>query len=251
MTDSRPTPEDELIERIRSIDVRAPESLHRKVESMIAGKTSGLAGKAPLQADRTRAAGSPRAGLRRGRREGRSFGLGPRLAAGGAIAAVAIALAIVVGLSGGSSTLSVRDASAPTLRHATAGPPAESSANRRELTAAVDGVSFPYWGGHFGWRSTGSRTDRVDGRTITTIFYANRSGQRVGYAIVAGTSAAQTSGGIVSMRDGTPYRLLTVDGTAVVSWLRKGHLCVVSGHGIDGATLLRLASWEERRSVAS
>ena len=43
MSDPRPTPEDELIERIRSIDVRAPESLHRKVESMIADKTRGLA----------------------------------------------------------------------------------------------------------------------------------------------------------------------------------------------------------------
>jgi hypothetical protein len=253
MTEIRPTPEDELIERIRAIDVRAPDSLHRTVESMIAGKTRGIAGGARGTAGETRgiagkaggtsAAGSPRAG--------RPFGLGPRLASAGAIAAVVVALAIVIGLSGGSSTLSVRDASAPTLRHATTGPPAESSSNRRELMAAVDGVSFPYWDAHFGWRSTGSRTDRVDGRAITTIFYANRRGQRVGYSIVAGTSPAQMSGGIVSMRDGTPYRLLTVNGTAVVSWLRSGHLCVVSGRGVDGATLLRLASWDEHRPVAS
>jgi hypothetical protein len=162
-----------------------------------------------------------------------------------------VALGIVVGLSGSSSTLSVRDASKTTVRAATGRPPAESSSDRRELAAAVDGVSFPYWGAHFGWRATGSRTDRVDGRTITTIFYGNRRGQRVGYAIVAGTSPAQTSGGVVSMRDGTPYRLLTVNGTAVVSWLRQGHLCVVSGRGVDGATLLRLASWDERRAVAS
>jgi hypothetical protein len=232
MTDPRPRTEDELIEHIRSIDVRAPESLHRQVESMIAGKT-------------------PAAGSRRGERQGRSFHLGPRLAAGGAIAAVAVALAIVVGLSGGSATLSVRDASALTLRPATTGAPAESSSDRRELASAVEGVSFPYWSAHFGWHSTGSRTDRVDGRTVTTVFYANRRGQRVGYAIVAGTAPAQMSGGIVSMRDGTPYRLLTVDGAAVVSWMREGHLCVVSGRGVDGATLLRLASWDDRRSVAS
>lgn len=237
MTDPRPRTEAELIERIRAIDVPAPESLHRQIEAMIAGK-------AP-------ATGSPHAGASRKDRAVRPFGLGPRLAAGGAIAAVVVALAIVVGLSGGSSTLSVRDASALTLRQATGGPPAESSSDRRELTAAVDGVSFPYWGGHFGWRSTGSRTDHLDGRTVTTIFYANPRGRRVGYAIVAGTSPAQMSGGVVSMRDGTPYRLLTVNGTAVVSWLRAGHLCVVSGRGVDGATLLALASWDEHRTVAS
>lgn len=237
MTDPRPRTEAELIERIRSIDLPAPESLHRQIEAMIAGK-------AP-------ATGSPHAGASRKDRAVRPFGLGPRLAAGGAIAAVVVALAIVVGLSGGSSTLSVRDASALTLRQATGGPPAESSSDRRELTAAVDGVSFPYWGGHFGWRSTGSRTDHLDGRTVTTIFYANPRGRRVGYAIVAGTAPAQMSGGVVSMRDGTPYRLLTVNGTAVVSWLRAGHLCVVSGRGVDGATLLALASWDEHRTVAS
>ena len=237
MTDPRPRTEAELIERIRAIDVPAPESLHRQIEAMVAGK-------AP-------ATDSPHAGASRKDRAVRPFGLGRRLAAGGAIAAVVVALAIVVGLSGGSSTLSVRDASALTLRQATGGPPAESSSDRRELTAAVDGVSFPYWGGHFGWRSTGSRTDHLDGRTVTTIFYANPRGRRVGYAIVAGTSPAQMSGGVVSMRDGTPYRLLTVNGTAVVSWLRAGHLCVVSGRGVDGATLLALASWDEHRTVAS
>jgi hypothetical protein len=237
MTDPRPTSEAELIEQIRSIDVPAPESLHRQVEAMIAGtKTAGAA---------------PRAGSRAGGGAGRAFGFGPRLAAGGAFAAVLIALAIVVGLSGGSSTLNVRDASKTTVRTASSAPPAESRSDGRELAASVDGVSFPYWGAHFGWRATGSRTDRVDGRTITTIFYANRRGQRVGYAIAAGTSPAQMSGGLVSMRDGTPYRLLTVNGRAVVSWLRDGHLCVVSGHGVDGATLLRLASWDEHRATAS
>jgi hypothetical protein len=236
MTDPRRPTESELIEQIRSIDVRAPESLHRRVDALIAGRS-------PRRASR--------AGRRPVDRPARSFGLGPRLAGGGAIAVVVVALAIVVGLSGGSSKLSVRDASALTLRAATSGPPAERSSDSRELTAAVDGVAFPYWSRHFGWRSTGSRTDRVDGRTITTVFYANRRGQRVGYAIVAGGDPPRMSGGVVSMRDGTSYRLLTVKGAAVVTWLRSGRLCVVSGRGVSGATLLALASWDEHRSVAS
>jgi hypothetical protein len=237
MTDPRPTSESELVERIRSIDVRAPDSLHRRVQAMIDGE--------PAQAGR-------RTGRWRGAGRSRSSSvLGPRLAAGGAIAAVVVALAIVIGLSGGSSTLSVRDASALTLRPATAAAPEESAGNGRALTAAVDGVSFPYWGGHFGWRSTGSRTDRVDGRTITTVFYANRRGERVGYAIVAGPTPTPMSGGVVSMRDGTSYRLLTVEGVAVVTWLRDGRLCVISGRGVSGATLLTLASWDDHGSVSS
>jgi hypothetical protein len=232
MTDPRPTTESELIEQIRAIDVRAPDSLHRRVEAMIAD-------------------GAPRRRTRDGERRARSFRLGPRLAAAGAFAAVVVALAIAIGFSGGSSTLSVRDASALTLSHATAAPPAESSSDHRRLTAAVDGVSFPYWGGRLGWRSTGSRTDQVDGRSVTTVFYANGRGKRVGYAIVAGSAPAQMSGGVVSRRDGTPYRLLTVKGVAVVTWLRNGRLCVVSGRGVSGATLLALASWDDHRSVAS
>jgi hypothetical protein len=237
MTDPRPTNESDLIEQIRSIDVRAPESLHRQVDALIADKS-------------TRAA-RDRHGTERTARGERSFGLAPRLAAVGAFAAVILALVLAVSLSGGSSTLSVRDASALTLKHATTGPPAESPENRRVLTAAVDGVAFPYWGERFGWRSTGARSDHVDGRDITTIFYANRHGQRIGYSIVAGTAPAQMSGGVVSTRDGTPYRLLTVNSVAVVSWLRNGRLCVVAGRGVGGATLLRLASWDEHRSVAS
>jgi hypothetical protein len=234
MSERRPTTESELVELIRAIDVPAPEALHRRVDTLIAGRSAGASRRAARA------------------REPRSFGLRPRLAAGGAIAAALLAMAIVIGVSGGgSSTLSVRDAAALTLRPAITGPPAESHSKRSQLTATVDGVSFPYWGAHFGWHSTGSRSDHVDGRTVTTIFYENSRGHRVGYAIVGGSAAPATSGGVVSRHDGTPYRLLTVNGVAVVSWVRAGHLCVISGHGVSGATLLRMASWDDRRSVAS
>jgi hypothetical protein len=238
MTDprtSRPRPADEaeLVELVRSIDVRAPESLHRKVDAMIAARSAGG----------RRKAGRPGAG--------RTFGLAPRLAAVGAIAAAALALALGFALSGSSSTLSVRDAAALTHRPPTQPAPAEDTSDRHELAADVEGVSFPYWGGSPGWRSTGARTDRIDGRTVTTVFYENSRGERIGYAIVAGSAPSQGSGGVIARRDGTPYRLLTIGGAPVVAWLRGGHLCVVSGRGVDGATLLRLASWDEHRSVAS
>jgi hypothetical protein len=232
MTDRRPPTESELVELVRSSEVRAPESLHRKIDAMIAARSP-----------RAARAQRPAAGAG-------GFGLRPRLAAVSAIAAALIALAIAIGLSGSSPTLSVRDAAALTTKPATHGPPAESSSDRADLAVAVDGVSFPYWGGHLGWRSTGSRTDTVDGRSVTTTFYA-RGHKRIGYAIVAGGAPSQASGGVVSSHDGTSYRLLTYNDAPVVTWLREGHLCVVSGRGVSGATLLRLASWDDRRSVTS
>jgi hypothetical protein len=242
MTDPRPRTEQELIEQIRAIDVPAPDSLRRQVESLIAARSS-----------RGRRAGFPHVDATPPSRSGRTrpFSVRPRLAAGGAVAAALVALAVVVGLSGSSSSLSVHDAAVLTLRPATSAPPAERSPDSRELAAAVDGVWFPYWGERLGWRSSGSRRDHVDGRAVTTVFYEDRSGRRIGYAIVAGAAPSQVSGGVVSMRDGTAYRLQTIDGSAVVTWLRHGHLCVVSGRGVSGATLLRLASWDEHRSVAA
>jgi len=234
MTDRSPPTESELVELVRSSDVRAPESLHRKINAMIASRASRSA---PARGQRSAT-------------DARGYSLRPRLAAVGAIAAALIALAVAVSLSGGPSTLSVRDAAALTTRAATHTAPNESSSNHAELAVAVEGVSFPYWGRHFGWRSTGMRTDNVDGRSVTTTFYSSGH-RRVGYAIVAGNAPSQGSGGVVSSHDGTEYRLLTYNGAPVVTWLREGHLCVVSGRGVDGATLLRLASWDERRPTNS
>jgi hypothetical protein len=252
VTDPRKTSDSELIEQIRAIDVRAPDSLHDAVDAMIAERTArggwrwGLRRRAQVERPATpRGRGAARAV------PARAHGLRPRLTALGAIAAAVIAFVIVIGTSGSSPTLSVHDAAALTLNTATSGPPPESPSRHAELAASVDGVTFPYWGSHFGWRATGKRTDTIDGRQVTTVFYAGSGGRRVGYAIVGGSARTQLSGGVVSRRDGLPYRLLTVNGVPVVAWMREGHLCVVSGRGVGGATLLRLASWEGRRAQAS
>ena len=171
----------------------------------------------------------------------------------GAVAAtviVVVALAVVLG-GGGPSGPSLRQAAAPTLRAATLPAPPESSANHAQLATAVDGVSFPYWEDRFGWRSTGTRSDRIDGRTVTTVFYSDAAGRRIGYAILAGTPAPRIDGGVIAWRGDVPYRLLTANGVAVVTWLRDGRLCVVSGRGVSSATLLKLASWSDRDASAS
>jgi hypothetical protein len=222
-----PRTESELVEFVRSIDAPAPDSLHREVHALIsAGRNRPL--RAGLLAFRAGTITSARS-----------------LLSATALAAVTVAV-LVIALSGGAdnATMTLREASAPTLRPATAAAPPERAGSRARLAAAVDGVSFPYWEERFGWRSTGARSDRVGGHAMTTVFYADGHGHRIGYAIVAGV-APQVSGGTVAWRRGTRYRLSFANGAPVVTWQREGRMCVLSGRGVSTATLMRLAGWEE------
>jgi hypothetical protein len=223
MTEQQASKETELLQFLHSIDEQAPARLHERVAGLVADAGSGR---------RARSVPVLRFGL-----------AGASLAAG--IAAVVIALS---GSSAGAPGL--KDETAFTLRGATLSAPAESTSFKSHLDADVEGVAFPYWDERFGWRATGARSDRLDGRAVQTVFYSNRSGQRIGYAIAAGTPAPKASGGVVRWRHGTPYRLLDEHGVAVVTWLRSGHRCVVSGRGVSAATLLRLASWDDEASVS-
>ena len=230
MSERNATTEAELIELVRSIDVRAPEELHRRTATLIAER-------APRSRRRASSAAAPSLGLR----------LGGGVAV---LVAAVLALAIVLGSGGSGSTLTLQAAAALALRPATMSAPAESPRVRTQLAAAVDGVAFPYWGGRFGWHSAGARTDRISGRAVMTVFYANGRGQRIGYSIIAGTPAPRLGGRVVRCRAGTPYHLLTEGGSLLVTWVRSGHLCVVAGRGVQGAALLALASWDDRATAA-
>lgn len=220
MSEQRPHSESEIVDLVRSIDVRAPSSLHRDVERMVSRARS------PQRATRLR-----------------------RLAAVGAVAVVAVAIAVALTLAGGGHALDLREASALTLRAPTSGAPAQSPGDAAELAVAVEGVAFPYWEDRYGWRATGARSDRVGGREVTTVFYSEGS-RRIGYAIVHGVPSPSAAGGRLLWRGGTAYRLLSVGGAEVVAWTRDGRLCVLSGRGVSGAELLALASWGERAAAA-
>jgi len=246
----RPTQIDDEQQRVAELlrsfdDAPAPARLHRRVEALVAEHDKGPARRGAERRD-------PRSAERAWGRQPFSV-LG--FAAAGAVATVAVVLVValaVVGGNGSSNTLSLRQAAAPTLRAATLPAPPESGTDRARLAAAVDGIPFPYWEDRFGWRSTGTRSDLIDGRAVTTVFYADAAGRRIGYAILAATPAPRIGGGGVRIwRGGVSYRLLTANGAAVVSWLRDGHLCIVSGRGVSSATLLRLASWSDREASAS
>lgn len=211
--------------------VKAPQSLHRRVQAMVV--TADGCGE--------------RRGSERGKRLSPTARL--RLVGVGALGtAAATAIALALALSGGSSGLTVEQAAALTLSPATMGAPRESRTHHAQLEASVEGVAFPYWRERFGWGSAGARLDRAGGRSVMTVFYADASGHRIGYAIAAGRTP-RLSGGAIRWSAGVPYRVSHQDGATVVAWPRKGHLCVVSGHGVSATTLLRLAGW--RAGVAT
>ena len=227
-----------VAELVRAVDVRAPETLHRRVQEMVAARP----------ASRRRAGdwapGGARGGMLRGR-------LRPTLAAMAVAAIAGAAIALLTGPSAHAPRTgpSLSAAARLTLSAATTGAPRESAAHARQLNVAVDGVAFPYWEERFGWRATGTRTDTIGGRNVTTVFYAGPGGRGIGYAIVGGTPAPAASGGTVVWHDNVAYRLRQVGGVPVVTWQRDGRLCVLSGRGVNGGILVRLASWGDGASA--
>jgi hypothetical protein len=239
-----------VAELVHAVDVRAPEALHRRVGEMVAAHPASR-GRARREDRRGVLGGALDSRLRHGVLGGALGGrLRPTLAA---MAVAAIAGAAIALLTGGGAHQpagpSVSAASRLTLSAATTGAPHESSAHAAQLNVAVEGVAFPYWKERFGWRATGTRTDTFDGRRVTTVFYSGPDARRIGYAIVGGTPAPGVGGGTVVWHRGVAYRLRQVGGVPVVTWQRGGRLCVLSGRGVSGTTLVRLASWGEGGSA--
>jgi hypothetical protein len=227
MSERAPKTESELVEFVRAIDVRAPRELHERIEALVTERS------AP-SGERARAAGSI---------AGPSWL--PRRAGAAAIAAAIVLVALVVALisTGGSTAMSTGRAYALTQgRAAIAAPQPDPSADGAGLAARVEDVAFPNWEARYGWRSAGERIGRVGGRAVTTVFYETYSGRRIGYAIVAGTPAPSVSGGAARRVHGTSYRVTSVGGGHIVTWLRDGRLCVVGGADVGAGTLLALAS---------
>jgi len=148
-----------------------------------------------------------------------------------------------VGLGGGQAALTVAQAATIAARPATA-VVAQPPDDQVTLPAVRgDGLPFPYWEDHFGWHATGVRTDRVDGRSLTTVFYS-RGAQQIAYTIVAGDALPPATGSHTAVRAGTIVTSSTTGGRRIVTWLRRGHTCVLSGGaGVPVDALFRLATW--------
>jgi hypothetical protein len=201
-------------------DVRAPASLQRSIEALQVGARPPLRARPPRRVQ---------------------WRLRPVVAL--ALASTVVAATILALTAAHSGAPTVLAASQLALRPATLPAPAESPRANGVLVSSVDGIPYPYWGGSLGWRTAGARTDRLDGRTITTVFYADSAARRIGYAIVAGRALPLPGGAVVSRRGVTFHVLTAAGGVTIVTWRRSDHTCILAARRVDAGTLMQLATW--------
>jgi hypothetical protein len=190
----------------------APESLQRRVRSMVA-------------ADRGLVS-LPR--------------LGPVRAATAALATAAV-VALVIGLAAGAgSGPAVGELTAISERTATEPTPASDGAL---LAREFEGVTFPDWTREFGWRPAGARTDTVDGRRAETVFYTH-DGHLIGYTVLAGDTVDPPENAATALHDGVRLHKFRDGYRDVVMFERNGRTCILAGYTIHENTLPKLAAWQ-------
>jgi hypothetical protein len=165
------------------------------------------------------------------------------LAAAGTAAAALILVAI--GLQAGS------DGAGPSLDQVygaaqlqpTAAAPAQVGGTPPVLAANVGALEFPDWQETFGWKAVGRREDELSGRHVTTVFYDNPDGARLGYAVVSGDSLGGDPAGRRLEQEGKTYNVARGAERTIVTWIQQGHTCViVAPSAIPRSTLVDLAA---------
>jgi hypothetical protein len=183
-------------------DVRAPQSLREAIER-----------------DRERA--PARAPFWRRHR----WAIASASVAAAALAAVAIALET----GGGTSTQPPLTKVYAAARLApTKGAPAFAGGDPPVLDARVGSLEFPDWQKSFGWKAVGRRDDTLSGRPVTTVFYRNPHGARLGYAVVSGDPLGGKPAGREVTRKGKTYHVAEVGERTIVTWKQQGHTCVIA-----------------------
>ncbi len=233
-------------ERVEQLVARSPElqaRLREQRRAVAAARSLADYERAPIA---LRLQHQALVGHGRQRRRTPALGLGLGLGLAGAAGALLWTVALV---GGGQAGLTVAQAATIGLRPATAAVPEPPDDQVTLPGVRVDGLPFPYWEDRFGWHATGTRTDRLDGRVLSTVFY-RRGAQRIAYTIVAGEELPPVTGARTVRHAGTLLASSTSGGRLVVTWLREGHTCVLSaGRDVPPGALLRLAGWSSRGRI--
>ena len=67
------------------------------------------------------------------------------------------------------------------------------------------------------------------GHLVETVFYRSHGGRRVGYAVIVVGSPLSTKGALRVWHDGIQFHMLRIRGANVITWVERGHSCVMSG----------------------
>jgi len=171
---------------------------------------------------------------------------GPAIGLGLAGAAAAACAGLVVALTSGSSAPpppTVLSAATRALERPTGAAPAR-------LVAAGTDITFPDWSRQ-GWPGSGTRSDRVGGRTVTIEFYrAYDRSSTLGYAIVAGTPLQWGGPASTSVVAGEHFALMSWRGVRIVTWVQDGHTCILASRAAPSSALLSLAASQDHGSAA-
>jgi len=197
-------------------DVRAPQSLREAIER-----------------DRGRAAARPP--FWRRHRVG--------LAAAGAAAAALAAVVIALDTGGNATEPSLNKVYAAARLDPTKAAPQPDGGAPATLDVRVGSLAFPDWEASFGWKAVGRRDDTLSGRPVTTVFYRNPKGARLGYAVVSGDALGGNPPGRQVTRKGKTYHVARVGERTIVTWNQQRHTCViVAPSGVPRARLVDLAA---------
>jgi hypothetical protein len=210
----------------------------REGEALIAAAVAGTHAPQSLrqavERDRERAAGRARTPFWRRR---------PALVSAGAVAAALAVAAIAIQTSENPAGPSLTKVYAAARLDATKPAPAPAGGTPPELAARVGSLDFPDWEKKFGWEAVGRRDDTLSGRPVTTVFYRNADGARLGYAVVSGDTLDATPPGRPVTRKGKLYHVARAGGRTVVTWNQQGHTCViVAPSRVPRARLVELAA---------
>ncbi|HEV7774451.1 MAG TPA: hypothetical protein VGO48_14315 [Conexibacter sp.] len=228
MTDDEHTHPVDAPEALHALDdVVAPDSLRLAVGEAVAGAQRAL--------ERRRAA------------RGRLWRGGTLGVAGAVIASLLIVIVLAFmaqklidpGDGGTAAAPGVRSVASVALR-APSDPAPAARPGGELLTAQAGPIAFPTWM-RAGWHAVGARSDTIRGYELQTVFYADASGRRIGYAIA--DAQLPVGGGQVVTWRGARLRVLDRGATSVVTWRRDGRTCILAGRGVPVGRLLTLASY--------
>ena len=199
-------------------DVDAPQSLREAIER-----------------DRERATARARTPFWRRRRWG--------LAAAGAAAAALAVVAIALETGSNQADPSLTAVYAAAQLTPTEAAPAALGGSPPVLDARVGNLVFPDWQRKFGWKAVGQRDETLAGRPVTTVFYRNPEGARLGYAVVSGDPLGDNPPGHRVTRKAKSYNVAQAGNRTIVTWTQQGHTCaIVAPSVVPRARLVDLAA---------